>query len=383
MKLLVKLEKNPNVNIVNQIFDYLNPTQIYVPIFDKTTFKMNDYVYKNTFFGKYILSVSGNITGSKKILLNNRYVPALKITNDFKENVEFKKRKKKFNTKEELINILKSFSLEKIANKLEAKSNINKLIISSIDEEIYSLKEFMILSNFYNEILDTIEVLLKTFSLKEALIATKNTDFLSIKNVKSIIGTYPNIKINLLPDKYLIGNDKFLCNYLNESENNTLILSTSDIYDIYNTVIKGKYITENMITISGDALLKSLVINTKIGVSLKDLIKNFITITDDNYDVYINGYLTGNKIENINDIIITKDIDSIVINKRKEEEETSCINCGACMQICPVNINVKHCYFNKLNSKKCLGCGLCNYICPAKLKLKEIIKSDNNENENN
>ena len=102
-------------------------------------------------------------------------------------------------------------------------------------------------------------------------------------------------------------------------------------------------------TISGDNLKKSIVINTKIGVSLKELIDNFIEIIDPLYDVYLNGYLKGIKVLNIDEIIITKEINTIVINKKEIEEESECINCG-----------------------------LCNYICPAKIKLKEVIMEDYN-----
>ena len=57
----------------------------------------------------------------------------------------------------------------------------------------------------------------------------------------------------------------------------------------------------------------------------------------------------------------------------EEDNETECINCGACKKICPFNINVKNCYFDKMKHKNCIGCGLCNYICPAKINLKKVV----------
>ena len=373
---LIKLENNNHIFLVNHINEYLNPLYIYIPIFDKTTFKMKDYVYKNTLFGDEVASVSGNILGSKKIIVNKKHIPALKIKNDFKENNISKKRVKKINSKEELIELLNNFNLKDIANIILSKQNIKNFIVSSIDEEIYAINEFIILSNYYNEILDTIEYLLKLFSLDKSLILTKNTNSKSIKNVKSIIGTYPKINISLVPDKYIISRDEFICKYLNISLDETLILKTSEIYKIYKVLLKAKMNTETIITISGDAIEKSLVINTKIGVSLKELLDEFIKFICDDYEVYVNGYLSGIKIENIDEVIITKNTSSIVINKSKKEEESSCINCGACKKICPVNINVKYCYFNKLSHKNCIKCGLCNYVCPARLKLKEIVMSD-------
>lgn len=378
MRYLVKIEDNHDVKIVNNIYDYLSPKYVYVPILEKREFKVNDYIYKNTYFEDSIVSVSGKIAGSQEIYYQNKCVPALKIENDFKENIEIKRRKKKINNKEELISLLEKYHLNSIINKL-SKNAIETLVISSIDEEIYSLIEFMRLQNNYSEILETVSELIQILNLDNALIVTKNTNSKSIQNVKSIIGTYPNIKIGLVPDKYMIGYSKFLCEFLNKEENSTLILTANEVYDIYNVLFKSKDKSEKLITISGDAILKSLVINTKIGVSLEELLEKFITFTFDDFDVYINGFLKGIEVKEIKDIVITDEIDSIVINKKGISEISKCINCGACVKVCPVKINVKKCYVKKLSHKNCLGCGLCDFICPANLKLKEVVWRDDNE----
>lgn len=375
---LVKIKESNEINIVNKINDFKNPSKIYIPIFNKQTFKINDYVYKNTYFGNFISSVSGYIKGSRKVIINNKLIPALEIENDFKENINLKKRRKKINTKEELINTLDDYALKKISEKIKNISSLNNLVVSSIDEEEYSIQEFLRLANNYNEILETIDTLIEILKVKNTILATKSTNFKSIRNVKSIIGTYPSIKITLVPDKYLISYKDFLCEYLNIQKEETLVFTTNEIYNIYN-ILKGKDITENLITISGNALEKSLVINTRLNASLEEIIKDYIKITNNDYEVFINGYLKGIKVENIKDIIITKDIKLLVINKRENLEVTNCINCGACVKICPFNINVKNCYFNKYSHKNCVGCGLCEYICPANIKLKDIVMGDKNE----
>ncbi len=375
MRYLVKLEDNPDVKITNNIFDYLSPLYIYIPILEKSQFKLNDYVYKNTYFGKEIASVSGTIEGSSKLFYQNKMVASLKIKNDFKENRATRKRKKKINKEEELINLLVKYNLEEISQKI-SKENPEELIITCIDEEIYSLNEFICLQNYYQEILETINELLRILNINKATIAIKNTNAKSIQNVKSIIGTYPNIKINLVPDKYLISYPQFLGEYLAKDINKVIFLKTNEVYKLSEVILKGKDICESLITISGDALLKSLVINTRLGVSLEELIEKFITITTNDYEIYLNGYLKGIKVDNLKDVVITKEIESIVINKKRDKLVEECINCGACQKICPYKINVKKCYFNNLNHKNCIGCGLCNYICPANIELKEIVKRE-------
>ena len=380
MKTLIKINENPNIKIVGNTFEFIDPTKIYIPILTNASFHQNDYIYKNNYYSNYISSISGYVSGSKKIYLNKKFVNALEITNDFKENSHIKRRKKKITNREELIDNLKRFYLSDLITKLD--SNKNNLIISCVDEEEYTINEFMRLSNNYDEILLTIDFLSKMLNIKNITLAIKNTNAKSIKNVKSIIGTFPNIKIVLLPDNYLIGLKENLCEFLNLKIDDSILFTTNEIYDIYTTSIKFKDICEKYVTISGDALAKSFLINVKLGTSLTEIIKKYCKINEKEYNVYINGYMQGINV-NKEKVIITKEINTIVINKKQNNLVTECINCGACYKICPVNINPQKCFFNKTINPKCIGCGLCNYICPANIDLKTVIKGVNYEEKEN
>lgn len=375
MDKLIKLNEE-NINIVNKINEYKSPKNIYIPIITNTTFKLNDYVYKNTFYNEYSSSISGYIKDIKKIKLNNKEVSSIIIENDYKENIKKRKGVKKPVNKEELIKLLEDNKLYNIVSILNKETIIKNIVISSIDEEVYNLKEYITLVNYYNEIIDTLDYLNNLLDSNKSIIATKNTDFKSIKNIKSIIGTYPNIEVVLVPDKYLISYKLFLCSYLNIIDSETLILNASDLYNIYRC-LNNKLILDTIISICGTGIKKSYVINTRLYVSLKELLDEYIKFTTDDYEIYLNGYISGKKIDNIDDIIITKDIKSIVINKKDNSKEEACINCGACMKVCPKNINVKRCFMNNIANKNCINCGLCNYICPSNIKLKEIVGCHN------
>ena len=73
MRNLVTIKDNPLVRVVNYIYDYQDPQEIYIPILNKSTFKMHDYIYKNTYLGDSIVSVSGKIAGSKKVFYQNNF----------------------------------------------------------------------------------------------------------------------------------------------------------------------------------------------------------------------------------------------------------------------------------------------------------------------
>ena len=377
MKPLIKLEEKKDVFIVNNIYEFLNPENVYIPL-NNSQLKDVSYLYKDSYLDNSIVSVSGFPIGFEDMLINGKKIKALKVNNDFKENKEFRKSKPKIKTFQDLVQVLEFNHLNTIKEKIMSLPQIDNFIVSCFDEEIYEMNEFMCLVENYKEILKLIDDLKKVLALENAVLAIKNTNVKGIKKVKSVSGIYPDLKVMLLPDKYLMSNPFYLTDYLNIPLDNTLILTTNEIYEI-SEILKGKSISEKYVTISGDALKKSLIIKTKIGVSLKEIIHNFIKITVSEYVVYENGLLQGYKINDLDKVVITYNTRCIVINKLEDNMETECINCGACMKICPVNINVKKCYTQNLKSHRCLGCGLCDYICPANLYLKEIVKGENHE----
>ncbi len=378
MNKYIKIPENKDIDLDMMINLYLDPLNIYIPIFKKEKFKLNTYIYKNTYFDNFISSVSGKISGSKKVIINGKSCPALEVTNDFKENVLKKNKKKKIKNKEELIQILNDYHLIDIIKKMSNK-DIKNLVITSVDEDIYSYNELMILANYANKICNTITELLNILNIDTATIAVKNTFFKAIKNLKAIIGTYPNIDLKLLNDYYLISYDTFICKELNIKEENSLILTSNDIYNLYNVLIKGNIINEKFVTISGNAVLKSLVIKTRLGISIEELITKLVKITNSEYEIYLNGPIKGEKINDISNYIITNDIRNIVINKREEKQIVDCINCGVCYKVCPFNINVINYYNKNKKCSKCSGCGLCNYVCPANIDLKSKVYGGKHE----
>ena len=111
------------------------------------------------------------------------------------------------------------------------------------------------------------------------------------------------------------------------------------------------------------------VLRIKINTSLKDVIDKYIDINS-KCDYIINGLMTGFKINNIDNFIITKEVESINIMKKKTIKESKCIKCGWCIKVCPYGVNP----VTLANKENCTKCGLCTYICPCYINLKERLK---------
>ncbi|MCR5823578.1 MAG: 4Fe-4S dicluster domain-containing protein, partial [Lachnospiraceae bacterium] len=88
------------------------------------------------------------------------------------------------------------------------------------------------------------------------------------------------------------------------------------------------------------------------------------------------------------DVPITKTASALLCLSQDDVsrmEESACINCGRCVDVCPSRLvpktlsdhaaNFNEEEFAKGHGLECVECGCCSYICPAKRPLTQNIKS--------
>lgn len=373
---LITLNKEYSLLLKDTVTEYLNPNYIYLPVNDdKLIINPKDYIYK----GKEILknkysSISGRIVGLKN-LTDDKF---LVVENDFKEKLENKvSLRKNLNkmSKDELLELIKNFDL-KLYEKLNC--NFSKIIINCIEEQLYVGNYMFLVKEYSNELLEILNNISNILELKEITIIVKDTDYNIIDYLNNIVGIYPNINIKFLPNKYLISEKSILCKYLNINEH-FIYLNITELYNLYNFLKRKRIVEDKFLTITGNAIENPQVFKCKMYTKLDDIITNFIKFKSENYVIIVNNLLS-NHFCDAKELIVTDDIDSIFIMKKREYKEKKCILCGKCNDICPVKIKVS----NLINGKNCdyedcIKCGLCNYICPSYININKYLEGGKNE----
>lgn len=397
---------------------YNKPKYVYIPLVNGknkdviTLVKKGEYVYKEMMIAKIkgnnlpiLSSVSGIVVDIEKhMIFDGTLCDTIKIENDFKETVEkTKKIEENINkySKEEFIEILKENAIigmggSSFPTYLKYNSNINTLIVNAVECEPYISTDYEITKTKIEEILRCIDAIMEINNIEECFIAIKKNKKELINIINNYIGTYPKIKLSLVPVLYPMGWERNLIKYITgkeykaiPSEIGILVNNISTIYAIYNALKYQKPLIERNITITGDMIKEKTNILVKNGTKLDEILEYVGLKRNEDVVAICGGPMMGNAVTD--DLVITPNINAIIVNKNKPiEEEKQCLRCSKCSLACPAKIEpvlIKD-YMNnkemlkKLNVNKCIECGICSYVCPAKINVREYVrKAKENYNE--
>lgn len=384
MRNLIKLNKNTNMVFNSTISEYIDSEYIYVPIKRNYTIlvKGNEVVYKGQVIlektiDKIYSPVSGTILGTKKMNVNGIIQNTIVIQNDFKEKIKNNRKNNELKlNKENIISRLYEYHFNDLAKILETKK-INNLVINGIDDEPYILNKEYIINSYMKEILDITDIIATIFDINNNIITIKSTNTKNVEHFLSRIGTYPNINLRLMEDKYLIGKDVFLLEQLNINKDDSLVIDVEELLRIYNAIKYNKYMYDTFVTIAGLAFNRSKVLKVREGTLLKDIIDNNLKYSKDKEEyVYIlNGLMTGLDCD-INSTIVTSETLGLTVIPKINMKEYNCNDCGLCYRVCPVKVNPKKALDTHEKLNKCIDCGLCTYICPCHINLRKYLRGN-------
>ena len=377
MRKLIKLDRIYDIKFASKIFSFMDPDHIYVPIEDgyELIKKQNSKVLKNEAIlenklKKIKSSISGKIIGTTNLICDEALKECIVIENNYEENTKETKNKIKSVTTEDIISTLTSLNFDDYLNIIRTRK-ISNIVVNGLEDEPYIENNPYILQFYANEILKMTDVFSDTFKIKNSYIAIKSNDTENINLFLSKIGTYTNINLSLIEDKYLLGTNFFLLENMGLSEN-SLVISAKDMLSIYNGLVYNDFKDNTFITIASPFLEKSYVVNVKIGTLLSDVFQKLNIDIKDALYIY-NGLMTGYEID-YKKCVVTNNTKAVLIIPNEYEEAKKCNLCGMCYKICPVKVNPKNVMDTGKKSKNCIDCGLCTYICPCKINLRKYLR---------
>lgn len=351
--------------------------------------------------------VSGKVLSVENHLFPvNGKVLTIIIENDFKETEEDYEKIENYRekTKEELLDKIRSMGVvgqggaafpTHIKLNPPADTKIDTLIINGAECEPYLNSDNRVMIERANEVIEGIKIMLHILKIEKAVIGIEKNKKEAIEIIKKAVENENGISVACLETKYPQGGEKQMIKaILNRnvpskklpSEVGVVVQNISTAYEVYRAVVLGKPLIERVITVSGKGVTAPKNLNIRIGTLFKDILEYCGFNEEITEKIVMGGPMMG-LAQFTTEVPVVKGTSGILALTKEELNECrakSCISCGKCVEVCPMNLTPlmfaqygrKEMWqeMERYNLMDCIECGSCAFICPSKRPLTEAIK---------
>jgi electron transport complex protein RnfC len=291
------------------------------------------------------------------------------------------------------------------AVKLSPPKEVDTVIINGCECEPYLACDYRLMLERSQQILDGIRLINTIIKPKQTIVAVEDNKQQAIHKLSALLNSYnqqQQVRVRLIKVKsrYPQGAEKQLIYRLIRRvvpsgglpfDVGCLVNNVATVIAVYQAFKYRRPLTRRVVTFSGDALAEPKNIELKIGTLISDLFEQgALRLRGELAKIIHGGPMMGITLKGL-DYPIIKGSSGVLFfsaHAGKNLPESSCIRCGRCVDVCPVNLmpleyvkRVKAGEFESLEQiavKDCIECGSCSYVCPAKIPLVHYIKLGKN-----
>jgi len=219
---------------------------------------------------------------------------------------------------------------------------------------------------------DAIEVLKKTFAGK---------DYVVIHELKTI---YPQgakqVMLYNATGRVAVAGRRF-------PSFGALIINVSSLAKMAEYLNTGMPLVERIVTVDGPAVQKPMNLIAPIGTRISELLK-VTGLKAEPGKVVVGGPMNGTAICSVDDPMVKVSNAVLVFDEKSAvlPEASACINCGRCMEKCPIGISISDVgralkvkdedrrakLLIDSGVRQCVDCACCSYVCPANRPLLQL-----------
>lgn len=354
-------------------------------------------------------SVSGTVKNIEpRITAMGTKVMSIIITNDNLYEKEEKKGNKDYESlsNEEIINLVKEGGIVGMGGatfpthvKLSPPKDckIDSIIVNASECEPYLTCDHRLMLENGKEIVEGLKIILKLFPEAKGYIGIENNKMDAIKLMADLVSGEKNIEIKKLKTKYPQGAEKQLIYAIKKREVPSgklpadvgcIVQNVGTVYQIYRTIVFGEPTIERIVTVTGEAIKEPKNLKVKIGTSVKELIEIACGgFKEPPVKVISGGPMMGMTLSTL-DIPVTKGTSgvlSLTKDMAVSPDESSCIRCGKCINVCPMNLLPTKLQsfarrndlesFEEYHGLDCIECGCCTFACPSKKNILQAVRT--------
>ena len=275
-----------------------------------------------------------------------------------------------------------------------ADKPIDTVILNGAECEPYLTADHRLMLEYPKEILEGLRIIMRILGVKQGIIGIEDNKPDAIAQFQQLVQSDSSIKVLSLHVKYPQGAEKQLIYTATHRsvpagklpmEVGCIVQNVGTAKAIYDAAAYKKPLIERVVTVTG-AVQNPLNLMVRIGTPIKSLIEYCGGFAGTPAKVIVGGPMMGIAQFSL-DVPVIKGTSGIVVLPEdgwQPVETQPCINCGKCIEVCPMNlmprqldIYVKNKLWDKaqeIGIMNCIECGSCAYVCPGGRPLVHSIR---------
>lgn len=266
---------------------------------------------------------------------------------------------------------------------------IDTLIINGAECEPYITCDDRLMREYPQDIIAGAQILMHILGgAKRCIIAVEDNKVEAYQALLAV--TQENIEIVQVPTLYPTGGERQLIKILTNQEIpksklpasiGIIVHNIETTRAIYRAVHYGQPLLSRVITITGQGIEQPKNLEVLLGTPIHDLLQHCgIKVTTER--LIMGGAMMGFTLPN-DEMPVIKTTNCLIAATADEclfsIESMPCIRCGACAEVCPINLLPQQLYwytcakdFDKAQDYQlvdCIDCGCCAYVCPSHIPL--------------
>ncbi len=275
-----------------------------------------------------------------------------------------------------------------------AGKKIDCIILNGIECEPYLTADDRLMQEKAEQIIIGAKILNKALGIQKAIIAIDENKPHAIETMRKLTRSYVGVNVAVCATKYPQGSEKQLIAAVTGREVppgclpvdvNCVVQNVGTVYAVYEAVQKHKPLFERIVTVSGDDIKNPGNYRVRIGTPASYLIEQAQPLEIPGKIIF-GGPMMGTAATNLA-APVTKTTSGILLLKTAsviDPEQTACIRCGRCIEVCPQGLQPfaitgyvrrgEYQEAKKIHVLDCMECGSCSYTCPARIPLTDYCK---------
>ena len=276
---------------------------------------------------------------------------------------------------------------------------VDRLVINGAECEPYLNGDHLTMLNFPEQLLRGVELVRIASGVDTAYYGIEENKQDAIDLLNSILKAHPDqFHIQIVPEKvkYPQGAEKMQVYAVTgrsvkpgglPSGVGANVISTRTCYAVYQACYEGKPVIERIVSIAGSALKEPVNGLTRVGTPFEYLAEQCGGFVKTPRKIVLGGPMMGICATNFAAPTIKGTAGVLFFTEEEDRhvDEPSCIRCGKCITVCPMNLEPVFMYMyyskgdfenmEKYHITDCFECGSCSFNCPARMPLTHAFKT--------